>query len=279
MALDKNARISFELFPPKTPEGVANVLKTVEVLREYNPAFFSVTYGAGGSTRDNTRQLVSLLAERGLSVAPHLSMGHDDQKSLSDLLLDYQNLKIDRIVALRGDTPSGMVSRNHVYAEQLVRLIRQQTAEQFALEVAAYPEIHPEASSYDRDIAYLKQKCDAGANAIITQYFYNADAYFYFVDACRKHGITQPIYPGIMPIINFRRLVRFSSNCGAEIPQWLRLKMESLEHDEHGARLFGEEVVTRLCEQLLHAGAPGIHYYTMNQSQAVSSIHDALLGS
>lgn len=271
-----NKRFSFEFFPPKTDTGREKLQNVWRSLNELNPAFFSVTYGAGGSTRDNTFNTVKTMKEEGLNVAPHLSFGGDDETAMKALLDQYAELGIDRIVALRGDIPSGMGATRIVYANELVAFIRRHYGERFHLEVAAYPEIHPESKSYDSDIAFLKNKLDAGAHSAITQYFYNADAYFYFVDACRRAGIEQPIYPGIMPITNFTNLRRFSAGCGAEIPQWLTRKIESYGDDQASMLAFAEEAVTQLCDTLLAGGAPGLHFYSMNQSQPVERIYRAV---
>jgi methylenetetrahydrofolate reductase (NADPH) len=270
-------RFSFEFFPPKTEQGKANLEVLWQDLNQLNPAFFSVTYGAGGSTRDNTLGTVKKMKEQGLSVAPHLSFGGDDETAMRQLLDQYQAIGIDRIVALRGDIPSGFGATKIVYANELVAFIRQHYGQQFHLEVAAYPEMHPQAKSYESDIFYLKKKFDAGANSAITQYFFNADAYFYFIEACQKQGIEQPIYPGIMPITNFANLCRFSSNCGAEIPRWLKYKVESLENNPQAVIEFGKEMVIRLCEKLLEGGAPGLHFYSMNQQQPIKDIYQAVV--
>lgn len=270
-------RLSFEFFPPKTPAGKEKLVAVRDQLSVYRPAFFSMTYGAGGSTRQNTKQLVCEFKRAGYAVAPHLSFGGDSDEVIASLLDDYQAAGVDRIVALRGDAPSGIGSRSQmVYANELVAFIRQRSGAHFHLEVAAYPEIHPEANSYSDDIRYLKGKFDAGANSAITQYFFNVDAYYHFVDQCRKIGITQPIYPGIMPIINIDNLLRFSDNCGADIPRWLRRRLDSLIGDEQGLRTFSVDVIARLCENLLDNGAPGLHFYTMNQAQPVAAIVEAL---
>ncbi|UHQ53638.1 methylenetetrahydrofolate reductase [NAD(P)H] [Microbulbifer sp. YPW16] len=265
-------RISFEFFPPKTPEGREKLYKTRETLQEFAPAFFSVTYGAGGTTRETTVDIVTGLRRDGISIAPHLSFGGDNEETVLGLLNAYREAGVDRIVALRGDMPSGMGAvAQLVYANELVAFIRRHTGDRFHLEVAAYPEIHPEAGSYDDDIRYLKGKFEAGANSALTQYFYNPDAYFYFLDQCEKAGIDAPIYPGIMPITNFTNLARFSRNCGAEIPRWLRHRMESFNNPED-IRKLGLEVVTDLCDTLLQGGAPGLHFYTMNQVDPTAEI-------
>jgi len=265
-------RFSFEFFPPKTDEGRIKLRETRKVLNELGPSFFSVTYGAGGSTRDNTKNIISEMKAEGLSVAPHLSFGSDDEETILAMLKSYQAEGVDRIVALRGDAVSGAGAHKPVYAKQLVEFIRKHTGDHFHLEVAAYPEIHPDANSYDFDIQCLKEKFAAGGNSAITQYFYNADAYFFFVDACKRAGINQPIYPGIMPITNYQNLARFSRNCGADIPRWLAKKLEEFGDDTVSVTAYGVEVVTRLCESLLAGGAPGLHFYTMNQIEPSKTI-------
>lgn len=272
-----NQRFSFEFFPPKTDAGREKLEQTWQQLEQLNPAFYSVTYGAGGSTRDNTFGIVKKMKSQGLSVAPHLSFGGDDETSMAALLDDYKALGVDRIVALRGDIPSGMGAARVVYANELVSFIRRHSDDHFHLEVAAYPEIHPESKSYLTDIDFLKKKLDAGANSAITQYFFTADAYFYFVEACQKAGIDKPIYPGIMPITNFANLRRFSVGCGAEIPQWLQRRLEAYGDDQQAIAAFGEEVIIRLCQQLLAGGAPGLHFYTMNQLEPTQSIYQAVV--
>ncbi|WP_024461472.1 methylenetetrahydrofolate reductase [NAD(P)H] [Marinimicrobium sp. LS-A18] len=266
-------QLSFEFFPPKTDQGREKLLNVRKKLSEFAPDFFSVTYGAGGSTRDNTKGIVKHFKNEGVSVAPHLSFGGDDEATIIELIQEYQDAGIDRIVALRGDMPSGVGGGYQmVYANELVAFIRKHFGDHFHLEVAAYPEIHPQAKSYDDDVKFLKGKFDAGANSGITQYFYNPDAYFYFMDQCHKAGITQPIVPGIMPIISFKNLTRFSDACGAEIPRWMRKRLEAYGDDSDSIKAFGEELVTELCETLLENGAPGLHFYTMNQYEPVANI-------
>jgi methylenetetrahydrofolate reductase (NADPH) len=266
--------ISFEYFPPKTEQGKDKLLNvTTPALNELNPEFFSVTYGAGGSTRDTTLGVVSTISEAGIDVAPHLSFGGDDENTIGALLETYRERGITRLVALRGDMPSGMgAAMQMVYANELVAFVRERTGDHFNIAVAAYPEIHPESKSYDSDIRFLKGKFDAGANSAITQYFFNVEAYFYFLDQCAAIGIDQPIYAGIMPIVNFDNLLRFSRNCGAQIPRWICQRMESYAGDQDSMRKFGVEVVTQLCQTLLDSGAPGIHFYTMNQVEPTREI-------
>ncbi len=266
-------RLSFEFFPPKTESGREKLGEVQALLNRFRPQFYSVTYGAGGSTRDNTKNVVQAINSTGAQVAPHLSFGGDDEDVLLALLNDYRAMGVRRLVALRGDMPSGMGgSHQMVYANELVAFIRRHFADHFLLEVAAYPEIHPEARSYQEDIRYLKGKFDAGANAAITQYFFNPDAYFYFMEQCRSAGIDQPVYPGIMPITNYRNLARFSDNCGAEIPRWVRKRLESYGDDTASITAFGLDLVTELCETLLENDAPGLHFYTMNQFDPTATI-------
>lgn len=268
-----NLRISFEFFPPKTEQGREKLAVVQQELSLFQPEFFSVTYGAGGSTRDNTKNIVKSMKATGASVAPHMSFGGDNEESILALIQEYQAAGIDRIVALRGDMPSGMGGAYQmVYANELVTFIRKHFGDAFHLEVAAYPEIHPESTSYDDDVRFLKGKFDAGANSAITQYFYNPDAYFYFIDQCQKAGIAQPIYPGIMPITNFKNLSRFSDNCGAEIPRWLRKRLAAYGDDQDSIKAFGLDLVSELCETLLDNDAPGLHFYTMNLTQPCASI-------
>ena len=272
-------RYSFEFFPPKTEAGREKLIATRNELNSLAPDFFSVTYGAGGSTRDNTRGIVLDAKAAGIDVAPHLSFGGDEEEEVLALVEQYRQAGVRRIVALRGDIPSGMGATRLVYARELVEFIRKHTGDHFELEVAAYPEVHPDAPSYEQDVAYLKEKLDAGANSAITQYFFNADAYFYFLDACEKAGIDKPIYPGIMPITNYANLARFSRNCGAEIPRWLARKLDGYGQDLESIAAFGEEYVTEMCQILMEGGAPGIHFYTMNQVQPVKRMLESVKAS
>jgi methylenetetrahydrofolate reductase (NADPH) len=266
-------RLSCEYFPPKTGDGQQKLLAAHDELQALRPEFFSVTYGAGGSTRSNTRDMVLELQRRGSRVAPHLSFGGDDEGLVLELLQVYRDHGIRRLVALRGDMPSGMGGMSQmVYAAELVAFVRKHTGEHFTIEVAAYPEMHPQAPDMLADVRFLKRKFDAGADSGLTQFFYNADAYFWFIDRCRAEGITQPIYPGIMPILNYQNLARFARNCGAEIPRWLHYRLESLEGDATGMREFAEEFVASLCRRLLDGGAPGLHFYTMNQAEPTLAI-------
>ena len=266
--MTQKSHISFEFFAAKTEQGQKNLLNSCQKLSAFNPDFYSVTYGAGGSTRDTTKQLVLDIQQQGYQAAPHLSFGGDTKEAVLSLINDYKEVGISNLVALRGDLPSGIGGAGQlVHANELVALIREQTGDHFDINVAAYPEIHPEAESYSRDIYWLGEKFKAGADRAITQYFYNSDAYFKFLDNCQKVGIDKPIVPGIMPLTNYQNLVRFSDNCGAEIPRWLRWQLK--ERSEQGDDLinYGIEVVSKLCETLLAGGAPGLHFYTMNQWQ------------
>ncbi|HIG42213.1 MAG: methylenetetrahydrofolate reductase [NAD(P)H] [bacterium] len=258
---------SFEFSAPKSEEAIRKLIRVHDRLTQFDPHFFSVTYGAGGSTKDGTRQAVLDINESGSAVAPHLSFGGDSPDKIEKLLIDYKNAGVRRLVALRGDMPSGIgASVKLTYANELVSFIREKTGDHFHIKVAAYPEVHPDSNSVESDLKYFKAKVDAGANSAITQYFYNAEAYFRYIDACEKLGIDLPIIPGIMPITNFKGLVRFSDTCGADIPRWIRKQLEDYQDDPESLKSFGEEVVTRLCEQLLAGGAPGLHIYTLNQS-------------
>ena len=270
-------RLSFEFFPPKTDAGKEKLIGVRDGLNALSPEFYSVTYGAGGSTRDNTKDIVTSFNGKGFSTAPHLSFGGDDESMMLELIAAYKEAGVNRIVALRGDMPSGMGGSSQlVYANQLVAFIRKHFGDHFHLEVAAYPEIHPEATSYSSDIQYLKGKLDAGANSAITQYFFNPDAYFYFRERCHQIGIEKPIYPGIMPIINYRNLLRFSNVCGAEIPRWLQKALESYGDDDESLKAFGLDVVTELCDMLIDNEVPGLHFYTMNQLEPTKTIVERL---
>ena len=268
---------SFEFFPPKTPEGMEKLRATRSQLAQLKPKFFSVTFGAGGSTRERTLETVLEIQAAGSAAAPHLSCIGSTQESIQETLEIYKAQGIRHIVALRGDLPSGMADPGAFrYANELVAFIRQQTGDWFQIEVAAYPEIHPQAKNAQDDLANFKRKVDAGANAGITQYFYNADAYFRFVDDCAGLGITLPIVPGIMPITNCTQLARFSDACGAEIPRWIRKRLEAYGDDLDSIRAFGLDVVTDLCDRLLEGGAPGLHFYTLNQAGPSSTIWQRL---
>lgn len=268
---------SFEFFPPKTPEGAERLRETRRQLAQLHPAFFSVTYGAGGTTRDNTLQAVLDIQQAGIPSAPHLSCIGATRESLTEVLAQYRAHGIRHLVALRGDLPSGTLGAGEFrYASDLVRFIREQTGSHFFIEVAAYPETHPQARSAQDNLLHFRQKVEAGADSAITQYFYNADAYYQFVEDCDAAGIDIPIVPGIMPIANFSQLSRFSDACGAEIPRWIRMKMQGYGDDTASIKAFGLDVVTQLCDQLLQAGAPGLHFYTMNTATLTSIIWERL---
>ncbi len=272
-----NNKHSFEFFPPKTAEGMEKLRVTRKQLEQLNPAFFSVTFGAGGSTRDRTLETVLEIQQSGFDAAPHLSCVGSTRENIISVLDQYKSNGIKHIVALRGDLPSGTVDAGEFrYANELVAFIRRHSGDHFDIEVAAYPEYHPQAKSAQEDLKNFKRKVDAGANSAITQYFYNADAYFAFVDAVRAVGVTIPIVPGIMPINNFSQLARFSDACGAEIPRWMRLKLQSYADDTGSIKAFGLDVVTSLCDKLLRNGAPGLHFYTLNQAGAISTIWQRL---
>jgi methylenetetrahydrofolate reductase (NADPH) len=272
-----SAPVSFEFFPPNTAEGLAKLRETRRQLAGLSPEFFSVTYGAGGATRDKTLAVVLEAAAEGRDVAPHLSCVGATRDGIRELLDIYRQRGIRRLVALRGDLPSGMVdSGDFRYASDLVAFVRAETGSWFRIEVAAYPETHPQAPSPEADLQNFARKVGAGADSAITQYFFNADAYFRFVDDARSVGVPVPIVPGIMPITNYTQLARFSDACGAEIPRWIRLKLAAFADDTASLRAFGHEVVTRLCERLLAGGAPGIHFYTLNQAGPSTAICAAL---
>lgn len=265
--------ISFEFFPPKTTEGMDNLREARAELSKFNPEFFSVTFGAGGSTRDRTMDTVFEIQQEGFQAAPHISCVSSSKQEIRDLLHAYQSHGINRLVALRGDIPSGEVSNGDFrYAAELVAFIRAETGNHFHIEVAAYPEFHPEAKTPSADLLNLKRKVEAGANSAITQYFYNADAYFRFIDQCAATGINIPIVPGIMPIYNITQLARFSSICGAEIPRWLKMRLEEYGDDMDSLRAFGIDVVSELCETLKVSGVPGLHFYTLNRAGVISNI-------
>ncbi len=268
---------SFEFFPPKTQEGMEKLRATWKQLIQLKPRFFSVTYGAGGSTRDRTLEAVLEIHRDGGMAAPHISCIGASRADIAATLRLYQSHGLRHIVALRGDLPSGSASVGELrYANELVAFIRETTGDHFQIDVACYPEFHPQARSAHEDLKSFKRKIDAGANGAITQYFFNADSYFRFIDDCEELGIDLPVVPGIMPIANFSQLARFSDACGAEIPRWLRLRLQSYADDTASIRSLGLDVVTELCDRLLAAGAPGLHFYTMNQAGLVSTIWQRL---
>ncbi|AUL99028.1 MAG TPA: methylenetetrahydrofolate reductase [NAD(P)H] [Pseudothauera hydrothermalis] len=269
--------LSIEFFPPQTPEGAEKLRTVRDRLAVLQPAFFSVTYGAGGSTRERTFATVQEIAAAGFEAAPHLSCIGASRAQLRAILKEYEEAGIRRIVALRGDLPSGVGTAGELrYASELVEFIRAETGRRFILEVAAYPEWHPQAKSPRDDLLAFQRKVAAGADSAITQYFYNLDAYLHFVDEVRALGIDIPIVPGIMPITSFAKLARFSDACGAEIPRWMRRKFESFGDDSASIRAFGLDVVTDLCQRLLDAGAPGLHFYCMNQAEPTLAICERL---
>ena len=264
---------SFEFFPPKTPEGKAKLRATWQELALLKPRFFSCTFGAGGSTREGTLDTVLEIRAAGHEAAPHLSCIASTRKDLAEQLERYRANGIRHIVALRGDLPSGLASSGEFrYASELVAFIRERTGDWFHVEVACYPEFHPQTRNADDEIRNFKRKVDAGADAAITQYFYNPDAYFRFLDDMHAAGVRVPIVPGIMPIANFSQLARFSDACGAEIPRWMRWKLQSFGDDVLSVRAFGLDVVTALCQRLLAGGAPGLHFYTLNQASLSAEI-------
>lgn len=264
---------SFEFFPPSTPEGRERLRATTAELARLEPEFFSVTYGAGGSTRDRTLETVLEIQASGSAAAPHISCIASTRESIREMLSRYRDSGIRHLIALRGDLPSGLATAGEFrFANELVEFIRKEFGSLFLIEVAAYPEYHPQAKSALEDLENFKRKVDAGADSAITQYFFNADSYFHFVDACRSQGIAIPIVPGIMPIHRFSQLARFSDACGAEIPRWIRRKLEAYGDDVESVRAFGLDVVTELCDRLLSQGAPGLHFYTLNQAATTVEI-------
>jgi methylenetetrahydrofolate reductase (NADPH) len=268
---------SFEFYPPKTEEGALSLQEVHDKLATLNPDFFSVTFGAGGSTRDKTFDTVIGIQAKGIAAAPHLSCVASTKENIRTILQNYQQYGIAKIVALRGDLPSGMMSAGEFrYANELVDFIRLETGNYFEIHVAAYPEVHPQAKDALDDFKNFKRKVTAGADAAITQYFYNAESYFYFVDLCEKNNISIPIVPGIMPVTQYSQLFRFSEMCGADIPRWMRKRLESFGDDRTAIQSFGLDLVSDLCQRLLDGGAPGLHFYTMNQSAPTLAILDRL---
>ncbi|MFK5986716.1 MAG: methylenetetrahydrofolate reductase [NAD(P)H] [Pseudomonadota bacterium] len=267
--------ISFEFFPTKTTEGSRKLALVRDRLGISKPNYFSVTYGAGGTTQQGTLDTVLSIKQAGFEVAPHLSCIGSSREHLREILKTYQSHKINRIVALRGDLPSGSHDLGELhYANELVEFIRKETGDYFHIEVAAYPEFHPQAINSKTDFQHFERKMKAGADSAITQYFFNLDAYLFFIDDCIKAGIDQAIVPGIMPIVNFTRLSSFSSMCGAEIPAWIRKRLEQMGDDTDSIKSFGLDVISQLCEKLIKSGAPGLHFYTLNQSETTLKILD-----
>jgi len=277
MSATPNLDFSFEFFPPRTPQGRDKLRATWQQLSQLKPRFFSVTFGAGGSTREGTLDTVREIRAAGHEAAPHISCVASSRSDIAAQLELYRDNGIRHIVALRGDLPSGLAASGEFHhANELVAYIRETTGDWFQIEVACYPEYHPQTRNAADEIRNFKKKVDAGANGAITQYFYNPDAYFRFVDDCRAAGIALPIVPGVMPIGNFSQLARFSDACGAEIPRWMRFKLESFRDDIASIRAFGLDVVTELCDRLLTGGAPGLHFYTLNQAGLTSTIWQRL---
>jgi methylenetetrahydrofolate reductase (NADPH) len=273
--------VSFEFFPPNTPVGVEKLKTVVQELGALKPQYFSVTYGAGGSTRDKTLSAVMDIAGAGFNAAPHLSCVGSTRENIAEILATYRERGIRRVVALRGDLPSGTATAGEFrYASELVSFIRETQGRDWHIEVAAYPEVHPQQRYAARDLQHFADKMRAGADGAITQFFFNPDAYFHFVDEARKLGVTQPIVPGIMPFHNYGRIAQFAQRDGIEIPRWVQMKMEGFMDDAASIRAFGLDVVTRLCERLIAGGAPGVHFYTLNQSALTLALCQRLgLGS
>lgn len=264
---------SVEMFPPRTSEGMLKLDSVVKILQKFRLEYFSVTYGAGGATKQGTRDLVRRFLKRDINAVPHLSFGGTTEEEMRTILEEYRKLGVRRLVVLRGDLPSGVgMSTQQPHASDLVQFIRAETGDFFHIDVACYPETHPESDSVITDIEYFKKKVRAGANSAITQYFYNVDAYFEFTSQCQKEGIDLPIVPGIMPITNHANLIKFSSACGAEIPRWLRKRLETLESNNDDLCKYGVEVVSKMCEKLFEGGAPGLHFYSMNRSGPIIEI-------
>ncbi|WP_130536715.1 methylenetetrahydrofolate reductase [NAD(P)H] [Thiomicrorhabdus indica] len=271
-------QLSLEFFPPRTDKGMENLKTVAQELGAIDPFYMSVTYGAGGTTQEKTMETVRYIqTQTDFNSAPHLTCIGATHESILSLLNEYEAMGVKRIVALRGDLPSGMMDPGEFkYASDLVAFIKEQKGNTFKIEVAAYPETHPQARNCDIGIKWFKHKVEQGADAAITQYFYNFDSYRYFIDNCEKNGIDLPIIPGIMPITNYENLIRFSQGCGAEVPRWLRCRLESFEDDQAGLIEFGKDVVTELSQKLLDAGAPGIHFYSMNKTEPTLEIAKAL---
>jgi len=270
---NESPELSFEFFPPRSAAGSDNLMTVHAELAKFEPHFVSVTYGAGGSTQDGTFEAVKNMLATGSSTAPHLTGVGTSRDDIKSIIQRYLELGVKRLVVLRGDLPGGMVERGHFkYAENLVQFVRQEFGDDLHLEVAAYPDFHPESTSPSTDIQYLKRKFDAGANSALTQYFYNSDSYFAFVDEAQRAGINQPIVPGIMPITNYATLTRFSDACGAEIPRWIRARLHQYQHDEPSLKAFGLDVVTHLCLDLLDNGVPGLHFYTLNKIEPTQEL-------
>ncbi len=272
---------SFELFPPRTPEGVSKLPAVISKLAEAHPAYFSVTHGAGGSDQDGTYDTLLTVAEHtGVEVVPHLTCVGSTRDKVGEQLDRYRKAGVKRIVALRGDLPATAMTAaapgEFHYANELVSFIRQTHGDWFRIEVAAYPEVHPQASSSDKDFEHFCRKVEAGADGALTQLFYNAEAYFHFMERCDKAGLSIPIVPGIMPITSYANTVKFCNGCGADLPRWVRVRLEDLQYDKQALVEFGLNVVARLCETLLRAGAPGLHFYTINQAEPALRLWERL---
>ena len=271
--ITKAHSFSVEMFPPRTSEGMLKLDSVVKALQKFRLEYFSVTYGAGGATKQGTRDLVRRFSKRDINAVPHLSFGGTTEEEMRTILEEYRKFGVRRLVVLRGDLPSGVgMSTQQPHASDLVQFIRAETGDFFHIDVACYPETHPESDSVITDIEYFKKKVRAGANSAITQYFYNVDAYFEFTSQCQKEGIDLPIVPGIMPITNHANLIKFSSACGAEIPRWLRKRLEAFESNNDDLCKYGVEVVSKMCEKLFEGGAPGLHFYSMNRSGPITEI-------
>ncbi len=272
------AKMSCEFFPPRTEAGVEKLQLTQQSLNNViQPEYYSVTFGAGGTTRESTLEIVKLLSANDINVAPHISCIGSSKQQISDLLSEYKSLGVTRLVTLRGDIPdTGETTKELSHANELVSFIRETSGDHFTLEVAAYPEYHPESATPQSDFEHFKNKVAAGANGAITQYFYNIDAYSRFIDQCQRANISIPVTPGIMPITNFASLTRFSDTCGAEIPRWIRKQLEAYADDKESLQAFGLDVVSALCNQLLEQGAPGLHFYTLNQADSTNAIWNNL---
>ncbi len=269
-----NKNLSFEFFPPRNEEGQTKLTETAKDLSQLDPEFYSVTYGAGGSSQNKTLETVlQTKSATQRNAAPHLTCVGSSKQGITEILDEYQNHGIDHLVCLRGDIPSGLMHPGEfLHASELVNFIREHSGDHFTIDVACYPEPHPESSSPDEDIVHFINKAKAGANSAITQYFYNVDAYLYFLDKVQSQGLDIPIVPGIMPITNYKGLMRFSAACGAEIPRWIQLRLEAYQNDKESLAMFGEDVVTSLCQQLIDNDVPGLHFYTMNKSEPTLNI-------
>jgi methylenetetrahydrofolate reductase (NADPH) len=271
--MSNSPELSFEFFPPRTPAGEQHLASVHAELARFKPVFFSVTYGAGGSTQAGTYDAVKLMSAAGSEAVPHITGVGSSRDEIKQIVQSYLDIGVKRLVVLRGDLPGGMVERGHFkYAEQLVAYIRENFAQQIHIEVAAYPDFHPESSSPEKELEHFKSKVDAGANSAITQYFYNADSYFAFLEEATRMGINIPITPGIMPITNYANLVRFSDACGAELPRWIRARLEQYQNDEASLKSFGLDVVSHLCLDLLDNGVHGLHFYALNKVDPVAEI-------